>query len=78
MDVLTYVAWRLSGFPQNRVSGTNLDSTWFSYLTGEGLQIHPSSVHGHIIGEHRDSSGATPLYQVKNSITINPYKNMHH
>uniref|UniRef100_A0A4W5JZK3 L-lactate dehydrogenase n=1 Tax=Hucho hucho TaxID=62062 RepID=A0A4W5JZK3_9TELE len=31
----------------NRVSGTNLDS------------IHPSSVHGHIIGEHGDSSGET-------------------
>lgn len=59
VDVLTYVAWRLSGFPQERVlgSGTNLDSARYRYLMGERLQIHPSSVHGHIIGEHGDSSG---------------------
>ena len=59
VDVLTYVAWKLSGFPRERVlgSGTNLDSARFRFLMGERLGIHPSSVHGHIIGEHGDSSG---------------------
>ncbi|KAJ8344332.1 hypothetical protein SKAU_G00316610 [Synaphobranchus kaupii] len=58
VDILTYVAWKLSGFPQERVlgSGTNLDSARFRFLMGEKLGIHPSSVHGHIIGEHGDSS----------------------
>ncbi|XP_036390693.1 L-lactate dehydrogenase B-A chain-like [Megalops cyprinoides] len=60
VDVLTYVAWKLSGFPQERVigSGTNLDSARFRFLMGERLHIHPSSVHGYIIGEHGDTSVA--------------------
>ncbi|KAK6319932.1 hypothetical protein J4Q44_G00090390 [Coregonus suidteri] len=36
---------------------------------GERLQIHPSIVHGHIIGEHRDSSAQVIL---KNLHTIHP------
>ncbi|MFT7816650.1 L-lactate dehydrogenase A chain [Arapaima gigas] len=58
VDILTYVAWKLSGFPKHRVigSGTNLDSARFRFLMGERLNIHPSSCHGWIIGEHGDSS----------------------
>ncbi|XP_033647438.1 L-lactate dehydrogenase-like isoform X3 [Asterias rubens] len=58
VDILTYVAWRLSGLPKNRVfgSGTNLDTARFRFLIGEKLQIAPSSVHGYIIGEHGDTS----------------------
>ncbi|MBN3305342.1 LDHA dehydrogenase, partial [Amia calva] len=58
VDILTYVAWKLSGFPSHRVigSGTNLDSARFRFLMGEKLRINPSSVHGYIVGEHGDSS----------------------
>ncbi|XP_036399620.1 L-lactate dehydrogenase A chain-like [Megalops cyprinoides] len=58
VDILTYVAWKLSGFPRHRVigSGTNLDSARFRFLMGEKLKIHPSSCHGWIVGEHGDSS----------------------
>ncbi|XP_007474099.3 L-lactate dehydrogenase A chain-like [Monodelphis domestica] len=58
VDILTYVAWKLSGFPKNRVigSGCNLDSARFRYLMGEKLGIHSSSCHGWILGEHGDSS----------------------
>ncbi|KAG5839032.1 hypothetical protein ANANG_G00200620 [Anguilla anguilla] len=58
VDILTYVAWKLSGFPRHRVigSGTNLDSARFRFLMGERLHIHPSSCHGWIVGEHGDSS----------------------
>ncbi|KAJ3596108.1 hypothetical protein NHX12_002517 [Muraenolepis orangiensis] len=58
VDILTYVAWKLSGFPRHRVigSGTNLDSARFRHLMGERLNLHPSSCHGWIIGEHGDSS----------------------
>ncbi|CAB1313307.1 unnamed protein product [Coregonus sp. 'balchen'] len=58
VDILTYVAWKLSGFPRHRVigSGTNLDSGRFRHLMGEKLHLHPSSCHGWIIGEHGDSS----------------------
>lgn len=62
MDILTYVAWKLSGFPRHRVigSGTNLDSARFRHLMGEKLNLHPSSCHGWIVGEHGDSSGMPP------------------
>ncbi|XP_066439723.1 L-lactate dehydrogenase A chain [Eleutherodactylus coqui] len=58
VDVLTYVAWKISGFPKHRVigSGCNLDSARFRYLMGEKLGIHPLSCHGWVIGEHGDSS----------------------
>uniref|UniRef100_A0A8R1I1F6 L-lactate dehydrogenase n=1 Tax=Caenorhabditis japonica TaxID=281687 RepID=A0A8R1I1F6_CAEJA len=60
VDVLTYVTWKLSGLPRERVfgSGTNLDSARFRFLLSEKLNIAPSSCHGWIIGEHGDSSVA--------------------
>ncbi|XP_047115909.1 L-lactate dehydrogenase-like [Schistocerca piceifrons] len=58
VDILTYVAWKLSGLPKNRVfgSGTNLDSARFRVFIAERLGVSPCSVHGWIIGEHGDSS----------------------
>uniref|UniRef100_A0A2K6DSM1 L-lactate dehydrogenase n=1 Tax=Macaca nemestrina TaxID=9545 RepID=A0A2K6DSM1_MACNE len=58
LDILTYVAWKISGFPKNRVigSGCNLDSARFRYLMGERLGVHPLSCHGWVLGEHGDSS----------------------
>ncbi|XP_038663516.1 L-lactate dehydrogenase A chain [Scyliorhinus canicula] len=58
VDILTYVAWKLSGLPMHCVigSGCNLDSARFRYLMGERLGIHSSSCHAWVIGEHGDSS----------------------
>ncbi|VDN89023.1 unnamed protein product [Brugia pahangi] len=58
VDVLTYVAWKISGLPPHRVfgSGTNLDSARFRFLLSEKLGIAATSCHGWIIGEHGDSS----------------------
>ncbi|XP_056648198.1 L-lactate dehydrogenase isoform X1 [Diorhabda sublineata] len=57
-DILTYVAWKLSGLPVNRVfgSGTNLDTSRFRFLISQRLGCSSSSVHGWIIGEHGDTS----------------------
>ena len=57
VDILTQVAVKLSGFPENRVfgSGTTLDSARLKYLLGEHLQVDAGSVHAWIIGEHGDS-----------------------
>lgn len=59
VDILTYVAWKLSGLPQNQVigSGTNLDSARFRFLLSEKLNVAPTSCHGWMIGEHGDSCG---------------------
>lgn len=57
MDVLTYLVWKYSGFPQERVigSGTLLDSSRLRYAVGHLLDVNPKSVHGYVLGEHGDS-----------------------
>lgn len=61
VDVLTYVTYKLSGFPKNRVigSGTVLDSARFKYMIGEHMGIDPRNVHAYIIGEHGDTEVPT-------------------
>ncbi|KDP39851.1 hypothetical protein JCGZ_03382 [Jatropha curcas] len=60
VDVLTYIAWKLSGFPSNRVigSGTNLDSSRFRFLIADHLDVNAQDVQAFIVGEHGDSSVA--------------------
>ena len=57
VDILTHVALKLSGMPENRVigSGTVLDTARFKYILGEHLGVDPRNVHARIIGEHGDS-----------------------
>ena len=57
VDVLTYAAYRISGYPKRRVigSGTVLDTARLKYLLGERLRGDSRSVHAFIIGEHGDS-----------------------
>ena len=57
VDILSYEAYRLSGFDSNRIigSGTVLDSGRLKYLVGERLNVDHRNVHTFIIGEHGDS-----------------------
>lgn len=57
LDVMTDIAYRLSGFAPGKVigSGTTLDSARLRYLIGEKTGINPKSIHGYAIGEHGDS-----------------------
>lgn len=60
VDILSWVTWKLSGYPEKRVigSGTVLDSGRLKYLIGDRLGVDPRSVHSFIIGEHGDSEVA--------------------
>jgi len=60
VDPLTYLAWRLSGFPPQRVigAGTILDTARLRYLLGARYDVDPRSVHAYIVGEHGDSEVA--------------------
>ncbi|KAB2039068.1 hypothetical protein ES319_D03G187900v1 [Gossypium barbadense] len=60
VDLLTYVSWKLSGFPSNRVigSGTNLDSSRFRFLIADHLNVNAQDVQAYIVGEHGDTSVA--------------------
>ncbi len=78
VDILTYVAAKLSGFPENRVfgSGTVLDTARFKYLLGEHLSIDSRSVHAFIIGEHGDSEIAAWSSANVSGIPINDFCEM--
>jgi L-lactate dehydrogenase len=57
VDILTKVAQKLSGLPENRVigSGTVLDTGRLKYRLSDHLQVDSKSIHAFIIGEHGDS-----------------------
>ena len=60
LDVMTYLTWKYSNLPHNRIigSGTSLDTSRLRFMIGEKLNISPKSVHAYIIGEHGDSEFA--------------------
>lgn len=66
VDVLTQVAWRVSGLPTTQVigSGTILDTARFRYLLSQHFRVEPRSIHAFIIGEHGDSQ--VPVWSLAN------------
>lgn len=78
VDILTYTAAKLSGFPENRVfgSGTVLDTARFKYLLGEHLSVDSRTVHACIIGEHGDSEIAVWSSANVSGIPINEFCEM--
>ena len=61
VDILTYIAYKLSGFPSNRVigSGTVLDTSRLKYILSQRFEVDARNIHTYIMGEHGDSEIAT-------------------
>lgn len=57
LDVMTYLTYKYSGLPANKVigSGTILDTSRLRYLIAKKLKVNPKNVHAYVIGEHGDS-----------------------
>lgn len=57
VDILSYITYKLSGFPSKRVigSGTVLDTSRLRYLLGEHFDVDDRNIHTYIMGEHGDS-----------------------
>ncbi|MCQ6278503.1 L-lactate dehydrogenase [Bacillus sp. EB600] len=57
VDILTYVTWKESGLPKERVigSGTVLDSARLRFTLGQYFNVDTRNVHAYIIGEHGDT-----------------------
>lgn len=57
VDILTYVTWKESGLPKDRVigSGTVLDSARLRFTLGQYFNVDTRNVHAYIIGEHGDT-----------------------
>lgn len=58
VDILTYVALKVSGFPENRVigSGTVLDSSRLRYLLSLETKIDARNIHAYVLGEHGNTA----------------------
>lgn len=57
VDILSYITYKLSGFPKERVigSGTVLDTTRLRSLLGKYFGVDGRIVQGYVLGEHGDS-----------------------
>ncbi len=56
LDVMTYLAWKKSGFDSRRVFGMagELDSARCAYFVAEALGCNPSDVQAMVLGGHGD------------------------
>ena len=59
-DIMTYLTWKYSGLPHERIigSGTVLDSSRLRFDIAQRLDISPKSVHAYQVGEHGDTEFA--------------------
>lgn len=66
VDILTYVAWKISRLPEHRVlgSGTVLDSARFRHLLSCQLHFDTRNIHAYVIGEHGDTE--VPVWSLAN------------
>ena len=78
VDVMTYAAWKLSGYPPEHVigSGTVLDTARLKYLLGAHLGVDSRSVHAFIVGEHGDSEIAAWSSSNVSGIPLNDFCEM--
>jgi len=58
VDLMTYVVYKVSGLPKNKVigSGTVLDTARLRYMLAEYIGVSSKNIHAYIMGEHGDSS----------------------
>lgn len=58
VDLMTYVVYKVSGLPKNKVigSGTVLDTARLRYMIADYMDVSSKNVHAYIMGEHGDSS----------------------
>ena len=64
LDVMTYLAWKKSGFPVRRILGMAgaLDSARCAYFISEEMKCPPSEVEAMVLGGHGDEMVPVPSY----------------
>jgi L-lactate dehydrogenase len=75
VDVMTYVAYKRSGWERGRVigSGTVLDSARLRYFISQHCGIDVHNVHAYVLGEHGDSEFAAWSMTHVGGIAIEEY-----
>lgn len=76
MDTMTYLTYKSTGLPKNRIIGMGgaLDSARFKYRLAEAMGCPSSDVDGMVIGGHSDT-GMVPLTRLatRNSVRISEF-----
>jgi len=72
LDVMTYLAWKVTGFEPSRVFGQSgmLDTMRFKYFISRTLGVSTSSVQAVVIGEHGDSMVPLPRFSTVSGVPI--------
>lgn len=72
LDVMTYVAWKVSGFPRQRVMGMAgvLDSARFRTFISMELKVSVEDVSAFVLGGHGDSMVPLPRYSTVAGIPL--------
>lgn len=72
LDIMTFHAWKITGFPPNRVFGQAgiLDSIRFRTFVGWELGVSPVDVQAMVLGGHGDTMVPLPSYTTVAGIPI--------
>ncbi len=72
LDVMTWVAYKVSGFPKNRVMGMAgiLDTARFRAFIAEKLNISTEDIQAMVLGGHGDSMVPLPSYTAVSGIPL--------
>ncbi|HGJ64790.1 TPA: malate dehydrogenase [bacterium] len=72
VDIMTYHAWKVTGFPKNRVMGQAgvLDSARFATFIAMELDVSTEDVFAMVLGGHGDEMVPLPRYTTVSGIPI--------
>ncbi len=72
LDIMTYHAWKISGFPSHRVVGQAgvLDSARFRYFISLEIGVSVEDINALVMGGHGDTMVPLPRYTTVNGIPI--------
>ncbi len=72
LDVMTYIAWKVTGFPRERVMGQAgvLDSIRMRYFVAQELGVSVKDVQAMVLGSHGDQMVPLPRYTTVAGVPI--------
>ncbi|MBI3098664.1 MAG: malate dehydrogenase [Planctomycetes bacterium] len=72
LDIMTYLAWKLTNFPKQRIVGMAgvLDSARFSWFVAEKLNCSMQDITAMVLGGHGDAMVPMPRYTTVSGIPI--------